>query len=1067
MQFKILILKLILLKHAIGYNILQSQISFKYDIEANIELVPDVLNNNADAITKWNLENTSLKVQRVNDDTINMQIMIENDKEELKPLLMPFKLISLNESSKFLMQHPQKALVLYKDEPIWSANIKRAIVSLFQIEGNSENGAFVSNEFGLSGLCPTEYFVVNLTDSLYISKLYDIDRCSIPGGIFHIRSNIPLNYCEIDKNKAVHAVTSRLGNYVLTKLPNSQYLLKSIYAESKSNVLATESYYPQFIFSKVNINFASQELLTDENQIKFNESEKMVLSDFTYVVPLEATGGRNVKSSEQIIEKVIEMLKELAQYLQDKNLNFDDPYLESISEIFRLLETMNYESLKKLYDQLDIGTSYSQEMCKNIFLEILPRVGNSATILLTKYLVMETKVRSTIAVQLLTALPFFVSELSADLVKECEVFLHIVDRPDVRHTAVLSYSTLIYKAYVARIITSTQFERYVKMIFDLFLNSFDYEQQMLYLEAMGNLQLGNVNKYLQPIIQADYSQTTDIRFLAIFATMPTAHTRSAEIFETYWPIFNTKSTPLQLRIAAFTMLLVSAETPGRILGLFNVIKKENCPHMINFYRTTILSISESTYSCLAHLKRLVLYMRRHLPPAPPKKYWITGNYIFDYKDRKFQIGSMLQLLMIGDRKNNLPLIAFIKFDTEAMGRFTGQLGLYIKARGLNDAVLDRLNTINAETLKVDELTKILRMMKIQPMLSTPLHLEIIIQYEGKTILSYYLNQTTFHNLTDGNIINRINAILHTDSHINMQLIRRPFVIKHNFPTLLGTPAAILIENTMIASIRGSTSTLQNNAMEQIIRNNQVDLRYSSYAVAKINSYDPIRDIEFSTIREQGFLVYLPLNNEMKLNLLQKFLSLSFYRKETLTSGLALKSRTRSFSGSKEISKKRSDIPTHYFNIEDIGLNFLIGHNVESSKENLMFLFESDVATSATKTPFSFVQNVLTFTSMIQLTSVHIARDKHFIILLTNEPQSKVVINLKYDLEDLHAMAKEERVVKIDCNLLHILNYDNTHSKQLHKWELSTKYTTFKNKASQAINMSFNRESSVGDKWKVS
>jgi hypothetical protein len=60
-------------------------------------------------------------------------------------------------------------------------------------------------------------------------------------------------------------------------------------------------------------------------------------------------------------------------------------------------------------------------------------------------------------------------------------------------------------------------------------DSFDYEQQMLYLEAMGNLQLGNVANYLQPIIQADYHQTTDIRFLAIFATMPTAYTRPNEV----------------------------------------------------------------------------------------------------------------------------------------------------------------------------------------------------------------------------------------------------------------------------------------------------------------------------------------------------------------------------------------------------------------------------------------------------------------------------------------------------------------------------------------------------------
>jgi hypothetical protein len=47
------------------------------------------------------------------------------------------------------------------------------------------------------------------------------------------------------------------------------------------------------------------------------------------------------------------------------------------------------------------------------------------------------------------------------------------------------------------------------------------------------------------------------------------------------------------------------------------------------------------------------------------------------------------------------------------------------------------------------------------------------------------------------------------------------------------------------------------------------LRYSSYAVAKIRSYNPIEDIEYSTIREQGFLVYLPLNNEIILNLAEK------------------------------------------------------------------------------------------------------------------------------------------------------------------------------------------------------
>lgn len=150
-------------------------------------------------------------------------------------------------------------------------------------------------------------------------------------------------------------------------------------------------------------------------------------------------------------------------------------------------------------------------------------------------------------------------------------------------------------------------------------------------------------------------------------------------------------------------------------------------------------------------------MRRHLPPAPAKKYWITGNYIFDYKDRKFQIGSMLQVLLIGDRHKDLPLIAFIKFDTEAMGRFTGQIGIYLKARGLSDLIIEKISNINSKTLKTDDLLKILKLLRMQPIQSTPLHLEFIIQYEGKTILSYFLNQTTFQNLTDGDSELKVNA----------------------------------------------------------------------------------------------------------------------------------------------------------------------------------------------------------------------------------------------------------------------------------------------------------------------
>lgn len=159
-------------------------------------------------------------------------------------------------------------------------------------------------------------------------------------------------------------------------------------------------------------------------------------------------------------------------------------------------------------------------------------------------------------------------------------------------------------------------------------------------------------------------------------------------------------------------------------------------------------------------------------------------------------------------------------------------------------------------------------------------------------------------------------------------------------------------------------------------------------------------------------------------------------------------------------------------IEDIGVNILIGHNVESSKENVMFLFEADVLDNAkvfSRAPYSVMQNILTLVSIIQLTSVHISRDKHLTILLTNHPKSKIEGVFRWETEDYsqNPIAKERSVIKVDFSLLHILDFNDPHPKQLHKWEFSSKYSTFKDSGASKAMVSLNRKTKDGDKWKVS
>ena len=73
--------------------------------------------------------------------------------------------------------------------------------------------------------------------------------------------------------------------------------------------------------------------------------------------------------------------------------------------------------------------------------------------------------------------------------------------------------------------------------------------------------------------------------------------------------------------------------------------------------------------------------------------------------------------------------------------------LYIKARGLPDAVIGRLMKPEANTIKFENLKTILELLKAPRIESKPLHLELIVQMEGKSVLSFYLNQQSYMNLS--------------------------------------------------------------------------------------------------------------------------------------------------------------------------------------------------------------------------------------------------------------------------------------------------------------------------------
>lgn len=156
-----------------------------------------------------------------------------------------------------------------------------------------------------------------------------------------------------------------------------------------------------------------------------SEMSPLTETHLEFEEPMESTGGRQPLTPENLIKMAQTLLLALTDKLEDSHLNFEKPFDSRIVELIKIMSSMNFESLSVLYRVIDIGTSYRQETVRNIFFEILPRIGTKASALLTRDLIINNAVRPTTAVQLLMALQFHIDEFSTELITELETLLSL------------------------------------------------------------------------------------------------------------------------------------------------------------------------------------------------------------------------------------------------------------------------------------------------------------------------------------------------------------------------------------------------------------------------------------------------------------------------------------------------------------------------------------------------------------------------------------------------------------------------------------------------------------------
>lgn len=834
--------------------------------------------------SKWDF-NATLIIQHKTDNFTTFKITdikTSESKLETQPVSLPFQ-----------ASYQNGLLVkLYTDEndKKWSVNIKRALVTLIQLNlANINQPAFTNDESGLYGTCKNQY-IITRDNGVKVHKIVDMQSC--------------LNFKQLKWNSAP---SFKCSNNYQKEMSHSEReytldldgktLIKDI--KSKGEILL-QPYQSQaeahYSLVRQSLNLVDVKPIKDQIIVNIGKNEKPETNLIWEPLNLDPTYGKPPTNKTAVLNEIQDMLGETSDSLSSWEVGVTGLNNETLFRLVDLMWWLDVEDWETLYNSVTLGTSYRQETIQQIFWELVPEVGSSASALFIKDLVRTGRVKGYHAARLLINLPFKLRYPTEELLTQCEEFLRLGDvGEEVKHSAILSFATMIHKTCSKHCKADT-LDRYTKLYLDRFKESTLHVHRMLYLQGLCNIELPHILEYLTPVVLGQDTKDKHIRFLAIWAVLNSAYTNPNKVYELFWPLLINRTESLEIRVASLTMLILSKPTPAGLISLFWFMQSEPSQQLYQFYFTTIQSLTQTTYPCYAHLRVVASQLARFVHPR--SNNWATGNYILDYEEQDRGYGGLLQMLMVGSERTGLPNVMIAMAEQHALGIST-EYTLYLKIEGLGEAVRHLFEN-KTEKFNIAKVFEELQKINVPIKRSEPVHLEFIFKIDSRTIISYYLNETNFHNLTS--VARRLSS-LYFEFSVNYQRLTFPMALIKQQATDFGVTALSQVRTTSFVSARGRVSQDEDGAA----RNAELDLRFTWHGVTSLRLFSPLSNTWYGADRSRSLHIRLPFATNIIVNYLEQFIKITAVRHRDFAAGSRLggvwHTMTRIVAG-----KFRKDIP---------------------------------------------------------------------------------------------------------------------------------------------------------------
>uniref|UniRef100_A0A4D5RIF2 Putative vitellogenin-2 n=2 Tax=Ixodes scapularis TaxID=6945 RepID=A0A4D5RIF2_IXOSC len=577
---------------------------------------------------------------------------------------------------------------LGKDEPTWSHNIKKGVLSLFQLDLaqtrhiTRDSSNYKVKEDGLNGNCETLYVVAEEDGHVEVTKIKDLERCGQLAHAFYGRvkgyscvnckaqQTVPLSVSSETKYK----LSGTRDEYVIQEATGASDQVFAPYGDGKSfqihvdqalHLLEERDAADDVQLPEVDVHQQLSHTFPTSGGVHTHEDLQQ-LNRYVRDFGLRATREHFVAGMNSLAK--LEFTEEDYKDIPAK----ESPGLQFLL-LFLDIVTFTYDDLSEVYNQHVLNAPEdTRTNVRHLFMDLLVAAGNNPHVAFGLRLVKAGQLSVSEAQSYLSRLPSNLKEHSVAVLNEIAEVCQsdfVKANGALKSACVLSLSALAggEKCVHAR---TLQDEDDGLCSPDIVRHFFNYSMRpedvkdgpeahvTMYLVAAGNLATKSACRYLQRFIDPKANQATPRR-AAAFWSLTRAAPKNPELARLIaLPVYENVSEPHVIRAAAFATILVTNPDLYLLRHIAKNIISDPSDQLASFVTSAFRAFRKANFPCNAEMAQKLRYVvplwdnvKRFAmePDITKSSVRVSAAY-----DPKYDMGSMSLLSVIRSEDSLLP-----------------------------------------------------------------------------------------------------------------------------------------------------------------------------------------------------------------------------------------------------------------------------------------------------------------------------------------------------------------------------------------------------------------------------